>query len=101
MYDKALGDAKQKFYRNKILKLKKADPRKWYSELKKITSFDQHESNEVSVDDLKELSVEKQVELIADKFASVSNEYKKLEKEDIDVSAFDESDIQQFKDIEV
>ena len=76
VYDEALGDAKQKFYRNKILKLKKADPRKWYSELKKITSFDQHESNEVSVDDLKELSVEKQVELIADKFASVSNEYK-------------------------
>ena len=35
VYDDALGDAKKKFYRNKVLKLKKADPRKWYSELKR------------------------------------------------------------------
>ena len=101
VYDDALGDAKKKFYRNKVLKLKKADPRKWYSELKKITSYDQHESNEVSVDDIKELAAEKQVELIADKFAEVSNEYKKLEKEDIEIPSFVESEIPQFDDFEV
>ena len=33
------------------MKLKKADPRKWYSELKKITRIDQHEAEEISVED--------------------------------------------------
>ena len=47
-YDEELKNAKRSFYTNKIAKLKKANPRKWYSELKKLTSFDQHESEDIS-----------------------------------------------------
>ena len=101
VYESALKEAKHSFYRNKIMKLKKADPRKWYSELKKITRIDQHEAEEISVEDIKELPVEEQVEMIADKFAEVSNEYDKLNNDDIIFPDFDPKDSPQFTELEV
>ena len=101
IYEEALKEAKQQFYRNKIRKLEKANPRKWYSELKKITTIDQHEAEEVTVDSIKELPVDEQVELIAEKFAEVSNEYEKLETEDIKFPNFDVKDIPQFSESQV
>ena len=100
-YDEELKNAKRSFYTNKIAKLKKANPRKWYSELKKLTSFDQHESEDIVVDDIKDFSVEKQAELIADKFAEVSNEYDKLKTDDINIPEFETRDIHQFNEDEV
>ena len=83
------------------MKLKKANPRKWYSELKKITTIDQHEAEEVTVDSIKELPINEKVELIAEKFAEVSNEYEKLETEDIKFPNFDVEDIPQFSESQV
>ena len=69
--------------------------------MKKLTSFDQHESEDIVVDDIKDFSVEKQAELIADKFAEVSNEYDKLKTDDINIPEFETRDIHQFNEDEV
>ena len=66
---------------------------RWYRELKKLTSFDQHLSEEVIVEDIKHLSDIEQAEKIADKFSAVSQEYYKLEDGDVEIPQFEESEI--------
>ena len=61
--------------------------------MKKLTSFDQFKSEELVVETIKDFTTQKQAELIADKFASVSQEYEKLDEKDIKVPFFSESDI--------
>ena len=48
-YGAELSNAKTNFFKTKIKDLKKANPAKWYRELKKLTSYDQHRSEEVVV----------------------------------------------------
>ena len=67
----------------KIKKLRKGNPKEWHRQLKKLTRFDQH----------RDFTNDEQIELIADKFAEVANEYDKFEKEDIDIPAFTEEEI--------
>ena len=101
VYAKEVQNAKKQFYRKKIKHLRKAKPGKWYSELKKITSYDQHKSEEIVVGNIKDLSVVEQAELIADKFAQISQEYEKLKTEDILIPQYDESEIPQFTEEQV
>ena len=86
------------FYRKN---LRKAKPGKWYSELKKITSFGQQKSDEIHVESIKDLPVLEQAELIADKFAQVSQENDKLKTGDIEVPEFCDDDIPQFTEEQV
>ena len=79
--------------------LRKSKPGKWYSELKKLTHFDQQKTEEIVVESIKDLPASEQAELIADKFAEVANEYEKLKKEDIDVQEFSEKEIPQFTNL--
>ena len=46
--------------------------------LKKLTNFDQQRSEEIIVENIKDLYIPERAERIADKFAEVSNEYDKL-----------------------
>ena len=96
LYNKALSKAKKDFYRQNIKNLKKAKPGKWYSELKKLTSYDQQKSEGLSVESIKDLHIKEQAELIADKFAEVSQEYEKLKSEDITIPEFPNEDVPQF-----
>ena len=48
------------------------------------------------MDSIKHLTDKDQAEVIADKFAKVSQEYEPLEKEDIDIPEFDASSIPSF-----
>ena len=86
-----LDRAKKGYYRKKIKNLRKAKPGKWYSEFKKLTRFDQQTSENITVESIKDLPVAEQAELIADKFAQVSQEYEKLKNEDIEIPAFYEN----------
>ena len=89
--------AKKDFYKNNLANLKTQKPSKWYSCLKKITSFDQHKREEIIVDEINHLSNQEQSEIIADKFASIQNEYQSLKKEDISVPPFSQDQVPQFQ----
>ena len=88
IYQIELSKSKRNFYRRRIQTLKKGNPGKWYPELKKITNFDQLKSEEILVENIKDLTALEQAELIADKFSEVANEYEKLKAEDIAVPFF-------------
>ena len=60
---------------------------------KKLTGFDQDKFEKVNVEEIRNLPSNQQAELIADKFASVSQEYEALKREDIVIPPFNESDI--------
>ena len=62
-------------------------------EFKKLTGFDQDKFDKVNVEEIRNLPSNQQAELIADKFASVSQEYEALKREDIVIPPFNESDI--------
>ena len=81
--------------------MRKAKPGKWYSELKNLTSFDQHKAEEIIVESIKDLSASEQAELIADKFSEVANEYEILKTEDIAVPEFCDEEIPQFTEAEI
>ena len=61
--------------------------------MKKLTRFDQHKGEEITVEEIKDLTDEEQAEKIAEKFAKISQEYEKLEKDDIEIPQFSENDI--------
>ena len=100
-YKVELDRVKKDFYRKKIRNLRKLEPRKWHNELKKLTCYDQQKSEEIVVESIKDLPINEQAELIADRFASVSQEYEKLKTEDIKIQEFSFDQIPQFKVSEV
>ena len=76
------------------LKLKK--PGQWYACLKKLVSHDQLKSEDQVVDEISHLPDQEQAEIIAEKFASIQNEYQSINKDDISVPLFEENEIPQF-----
>ena len=101
IYNHELARAKKGFYRKRIKNLRKSKPGRWYSELKKLTSFDQQKTENISVENIKDLPVPEQAELIADSFARVSQEYEKLKDEDIEIPKFTDDEIPQFSEEDV
>ena len=63
------------FYSKFVTDLKKSDPGKWYKMAKRIGAIDQMNSGEIKVDELNGLTNKESAEIIAQSFASVSNEY--------------------------
>ena len=55
-YNDELENAKMRFFNNKIKKLRRTNPRKWHRELKKLTRFDQHKGEEITVEEIKDLT---------------------------------------------
>ena len=92
-FDKAVKIEKKGFYKKKIESLKTAKCGQWYKELKKITSFEQHKREETQVTEISHLPNQNQAELIADKFAKVSQEYEEVKLSDIEIPTFSEKDI--------
>ena len=101
IYQMELSKAKKMFYRKRIKALRKAKPGKWYSELKKLTNFDQLKNEVMEVESIKDLPASEQAELIADNFSKVANEYDKLKTEDINIPEFSVEDIPQFSESDV
>ena len=90
-----IKEAKKQFYKTTVADLKEKSPGQWYSCLKKISSNDQVK-DKVNIDDISHLSDQEQVEIIAEKFSSIPNEYEHLKTEDIKVPPFSKEDIPQF-----
>ena len=94
-YEFEVQKAKKGYYSKKIKNLANVNPKYWHRELKKLTSFDQFKSEEIVVEDIKELSNKAQAECIADRFAAISQEFDRIKDEDIDVPQFSEYEIPQ------
>ena len=80
LYEKELSKAKKSFYRKKIKHLRTANPKQWHRELRKLTNFGHDSSEDIVIDDIKNLPKAEQAEIIADKFAEVSQEYDEIKK---------------------
>ena len=95
-YQKEVSKAKRNYYRNIIRDLKESKVAQWYSKLKRLCSYDQMKSEPIIVESIKHLTDKEQAEIIADKFAKVSQEYEPLKSEDIHVPEFEQSTIPSF-----
>ena len=81
--------------------MKTKKPGQWYSSLKRLTSYDQLKNDQPTVDEINHLSDKQQSEIIAEKFATIQNEYEPLKSEDISVPPFEQKDIPQFHPAQV
>ena len=93
--------AKKNFYKNSIEDLKKKNPGQWYQCLKKLSSYDQLKNELPQCEEISHLPDEEQVELIADRFASIQNEYDAIKPEEIDVPEFSLDQVPQFRPSQV
>ena len=81
--------------------MRNSKPRQWHRELKNLTKFGGDKSDEIIVDSIKEFSKQEQAELIADKFAEVSQEYDEIRSENIDIPKFSGKDIPEVSESDV
>ena len=78
IYKKELSLARKSYYRKKLRKLRSTNPRQWFKWVKGFGNSEQIDEK-LEVESIKHLSDIEQAELIADKFANVSNEYQPLD----------------------
>ena len=69
----------QKFYKNFVEDLKQTDPSKWYGMTKRIGAVNNMEHGDLIVEELVGVNDDESAELIAEHFASVSQEYLPLD----------------------
>ena len=69
----------QKFYKNFVEDLKQTDPSKWYGMAKRIGAVNNMEHGDLIVEELVGVNDDESAELIAEHFASVSQEYLPLD----------------------
>ena len=100
-FKKEIKSAKSQFYSKTVLELKLKKPGEWYKCLKKISSYDQQRSEQPIIDEINHLSDQEQAEIIADKFASIQNEFQSLKEDDINIPCFTEEDVPQFHSFQV
>ena len=86
-FEEKCENAKHSYYNNIVSDLKNSNPGQWYSKLKRMTSYDQIKSEEVNVESICHLSDIEQVELIADNFCKVSNQYEPIDAKQIVLGA--------------
>ena len=101
IYKQKLSKAKRDFKTKTIDEVMTARSGQWYSKLKRISNFDQTKSETIQVDEISHLSEYEQAERIADSFSVISNEYKEIRKDDIDIPLFSRSSIPQYKPHEI
>ena len=83
LFKKKCKAAKHLYYTNIVNDLKISNPSQWYSKLKRMTSHDQGQTEEVQIDTICHLSDTEQVELIADNFCKISNQYTPIDSSQI------------------
>ena len=74
IYEKELQIAKKAYYRKKIHALRTSNSKSWYKNVKSLVGEDASDVK-IEVEEIKDYSDEEQCELIADRFAEVSNLY--------------------------
>jgi hypothetical protein len=96
LYKEKLSKTKKKYKRDKIDDLKSAKSGEWYSQLKRMTRYDQNKTEIVQVEEISCLDDQDQAERIADQLAQISQSYKGVERSDISIPQFSADDIPQF-----
>jgi exonuclease III len=91
-YQTELNRTKKGFYKKKVEDLKTKNKGQWFSELKKLSKYDQKKEH-VIVEEINELTDQEQAEKIADKFSQTRQEYDKLKKEDVKIPLFEASEV--------
>ena len=74
-FNQEVSKAKKRYYKDFVKDLRVSKVSQWYSKLKRLCSYDQHKADPVIVESIKNLTDKEQAELIAAKFARVSQEY--------------------------
>ena len=97
LYDFEVARAKRNFKTKTIDNVLKAKSGQWYTTLKRITKYSQNKSENIQVDEISHLPPQSQAEAIADSFSAISNEYEKVNKDDINIPYFEQSSIPQLK----
>ena len=95
-FKKELKNAKNSFYKTHIQSLKTQNPSKWYSTLKRLSSYDTHKQEKLEVTEICHLPENEQIELIANRFAKIQNEYEPINPKNIEIPTFSKGDIPQF-----
>ena len=72
-----LSNAKKKFYKRNVSKLRTSNQKLFYRNIKKITKMST-DNDKPEVEDIKSLPDSEQAEIIAESFAKISNEYDPL-----------------------
>ena len=96
-----MKSAKTSFYQKSVADLKLSKPSKWFACLKRITSHDQHRSEEPQVENINHLPAQEQAELIAEQFCSIQNQYDEINKDDINIPQFTERQVWQLHQSQV
>ena len=82
-FKKLKRKAMQKFYEHFVTDLKETNPSRWYNMAKKIGAVNQTDSERVNVECLDAIDDQEAVEVVAQHFASVSQEYEHLNVENL------------------
>ena len=82
---------KESYYNNVVEDLKTTNISQWYSKVKRISSMDPTKDDNIQVDEIRDLPSSEQAEVIADKFAEISQQYQPLVTEDIEIPDMNES----------
>ena len=73
---------KANYYRNIVHDLKTSNPGRWYSKVKRMTGKDYKNEEINTIEELRGVDNDQQMELIADHYVKVSNLYKPVQYED-------------------
>ena len=100
LYKAKVSASKKIYYKKSIENLKNSNPGQWYRQIKLLTKYDKKNDN-LEVESLKHLDNNAQAEIIAEKFASVANEFQPLNREAIQVPEFSDDEIPVISELEV
>ena len=75
------------FYADFVTELKTTDPGKWYSMAKRIGAVDQMHNGDVRVESLSNLTNNQSAQIIAEHFASISQEYSPIDNSGVVLQA--------------
>ena len=79
--------AKENYYTNIVEDLKSSAPGQWYSKLKRMSSYHEVKSEQITVEEINHLPIQQQSEMIADNFSRISNEYEPIRESDINLDS--------------
>ena len=99
-YNIKCSRAKKKFFSEMVRQVRESNPSQWYSLLKRITKYDT-QKEELHVAEISHLTDEEQVEAIANHFNATSQEYKQVEKEDIELPEISPESVPEFTAIHI
>ena len=89
-YQKLLHQCKKTYFKSKMNRLKSSGGKQWWKEINNIID---NKNEDIEVEEIMNYSPQQQVEMIATKFASISQEYEPLNRDELSFPPFNTDDI--------